>query len=52
LHGLGEALRQADNKEQDYKTHSLFHDRGLALHHNSVEFRQILEFTKIRQESF
>jgi hypothetical protein len=49
---LGAALRQADNEEQDYKTHSVFHDRGLALHKILSNSAGFLSFTKIRQESF
>jgi hypothetical protein len=52
LHGLGAALRQADNKEQDCKIYSLFHDHGLALHHIPSNSAELLRFTKTRQESF
>src|SRR6266478_3628642 len=40
FHGLGDALRQADNKGQDYNTHSVFHDRWTRNPSNSIEFRR------------
>jgi hypothetical protein len=51
LRYLGAALRQADNEEQDYKTHSVFHDLGLALHQilsNSAGFLSSPKFGKNR----